>query len=491
MENQSRTIVGTTLSVSLLVLSGLVHAPAEAANENSARRAEVISHWTAERRAAAIPRDLVIDARGLGYLRRADGSLVPHGHQISAANDARPVPQAKPGGNAGSTDNELPQIMGYSPADDATIGASHTFSATVTDNVGVRSVTFVFTYPDGSTTESFSAANSGGDTWSVNLQGFTDGRWNWRIEARDTAKRGGNAAVPVSATFNVSTSGSSSAGGGDIITNEPWTDGGDVQTAVGRLYFQMPSNSKLKGPWNGYVCSGTVVNDGASGRSLILTASHCVYDDANKAFARNVMFIPNQAGGGSSTDRNCDNDPIGCWVPSFGVVDINWTTRVFPANIPWDYAFYVVADSGAHQQGQTITSSDKLDEEVAAMMVSFAPPVIGNNTFGMGYSYSEDPKFMYCEEDMTTEGPDNWWLPSCELSGGSSGGPWLQPPNSGSGTIISVNSWGYTTSPGMAGPKLWGTSAELVMCAAKNENPSSLGDGDAGYIVVVGSYVCP
>jgi hypothetical protein len=490
MKNQSRTMINSsirsTVSLSLLCLFALVHAPAEAANENSARRAQVVSHWTAERRAAAIPRDLVIDSRGLGYLRRTDGSLVPHGHQISAASDARPVPQARPGGGGGGGNNDStpPQIIDFSPNDGATIGATHTFSATVTDDVGVRSVTFTFTYPDGITTESFSASNSGGDTWSVALQGFTDGNWSWHIEARDTAKRGGNAAAPVSATFSVDTGGSGGGGNGDAITNSEWPGGGDVQRAAGRLFFEMPNNSKRKGPWTGYVCSGTVINDAGSSRSVILTAAHCVYDDANKAFARNVLFIPDQTNtSGSGTDRNCGNDPIGCWVASFGVVDLNWTTSVFPNNIPWDYAYYVVADSGAHQQGQIVTSSDTLDAEAPAMMISFGQPAIGDDTFGMGYSYSDDPNFMYCAEGMSTEGTDNWWLPSCGLSGGSSGGPWLQPPNSGNGTVISVNSWGYTTSPGMAGPKLSGTSAECVMEAAKAETPSSLADGDAGRIV--------
>lgn len=203
------------------------------------------------------------------------------------------------------------------------------------------------------------------------------------------------------------------------------------------------------------------------------------------------MFIPDQAGGGSATDRNCDNDPIGCWVTSFGVVDVNWTTRVFPDNIPWDYGFYVVADSGAHQGASS--SSDSLDSAVTPMMIDFTVPAVNDGvagagssdfTHGMGYSYSDDPNFMYCAEDMTTEGAVNWWLPSCGLSGGSSGGPWIQPLNAGSGPIISVNSWGYTTSPGMAGPILSGTSAQCVMDAALiRSSPSNPSDGDAGYAV--------
>jgi hypothetical protein len=91
---------------------------------------------------------------------------------------------------------------------------------------------------------------------------------------------------------------------------------------------------------------------------------------------------------------------------------------------------------------------------------------------------------MYCAEDMTYVDDVNWWLPSCALTGGSSGGPWVQPMDtkSGSGRIISVNSWGYTNRPGMAGPKLAGTSAECVFGEAQGiafDKVSST-DGDAG-----------
>jgi len=275
-----------------------------------------------------------------------------------------------------------------------------------------------------------------------------------------------------------------------IVTNAEWTAGGAIQTAAGRLYFEMPSNAKRKGPWTGYVCSGTVTDDSTNGRSIILTASHCVYDDANKAFARNVLFIPNQAGTtGSGTDLNCDNDPLGCWVPSFGVVDVNWTTRTFPDNVAWDYAFYVVNDQGAHYQGIT-PSTDSLDTAAGSLSVSFTQAYFNDGepsassidfTDALGYSYSDDPNFMYCAEDMTTISNVNWWLPNCGLSGGSSGGPWVQP-NAPDSPIISVNSWGYTNSPGMAGPKLVGTSAECVYNEAKGTDflAGSATDGDAG-----------
>ena len=178
------------LTVGLAVAALLLSVPAEAAGSKADKRRAVIEHWTPARRAAAQPRDLVIDQRGLGYLRRADGSLQPHGHQITA--EGTPTPRARPGD--GGNDTTPPSISNMNP-DGVEIGAAFTFSATVTDDVGLRSVTFVITYPDGTNTQSFSAASSGGDTWSINLSGFSDGDWSWHVEAKDTAKRGGNAAV--------------------------------------------------------------------------------------------------------------------------------------------------------------------------------------------------------------------------------------------------------------------------------------------------------
>jgi len=267
----------------------------------------------------------------------------------------------------------------------------------------------------------------------------------------------------------------------------------------------MPSNAK-RTRWAGYVCSGTVMqDDDATDRSVIITAAHCVYDDANKAFARNVMFIPDQDGTtGAGTDRNCSNDPIGCWTTSFGVVDQNWTASTFPNNKAWDYAYYVVAnDPSAYTPGIVETSST-LDVAAGAMPVNFGPAASRDGTDGiasddftwaLGYSYSDDPNFMYCAEDMSTlQEPANWWLPSCGLSGGSSGGSWLQKPSGVSsaevgdkGQIMSVNSWGYTTSPGMAGPKLdsEASSAACVFATARDGNFTAALEaaGNQGYVV--------
>jgi len=486
-----------------VILAG-TSAPAQSAGPATPaaeRHAGIVEYWTPERRAAAMPRDLVVDSRGLGYLRAPDGSFAPYGHAVAAVDGPRgAMPMARPGGG-GSSDTTPPVIGGLDPAANATIGGSKTFSASVTDASGIKSVSFTV-QKSGGLPQSFNASSSDGTTWTVPLQGFTDGSWSWYVTAKDNGDKGGNTATSAVVSFTVDTGsgggggsdpgGGSGGGSGNVVTNAAW-DGGAVQNAAGRIYFEMPANAKRKGPWNGYVCSGTVATDGVGGRSLIITAAHCVYDDANKAFARNVLFIPNQAGTtGTGTDRNCDNDPIGCWTASFGVVDVNWTTRTFPENIPWDYAYYVVNDSGAHSGAGTATV---LDSAAGSLPVSFATPVVDASdskdyTHALGYSYSDDPNFMYCAEDMTTEGDANWWLPSCGLSGGSSGGPWIQPmdTNTGTGPIISVNSWGYTTAPGMAGPKLAEESSSALCLFAEAKSVSllafvSVADGDAGQVV--------
>jgi len=487
MSNATHRLVSlltASLAAAALLLSPMLHAQESRLHANA--RA-VVEHWTPARLAAATPRDMVIDERGLGYLRRPDGSLVPHGHSIEAQA------QAPRGKTAGGGDTQPPDFSNMSPADGATLtSADQLFSAKITDASGIKSASFVITYPSG-TTQSFSANRGSDDFWTLQLNGFSGGIWGWHVVAKDRAKPG-NTGTSAPSTFTVDLGGDTVVPPGDntVTTNAPWGYDGAVQTAAGRIYFEMPTNTRVRGKprlaWNAYVCSGTVATDDTTGRSVIITAAHCVYEDVEKKFARKVLFIPNQdATTGGGTDTDCSNDPLGCWAPTFGVVDTDWTTDTFPANIPWDYAYYVVEDSGAHS-GKA-TTSEALDVEAGSLDPQFTAPTTGDVTHALGYSYSDDPNFMYCAEAMTTEGSDNWWLPNCGLSGGSSGGPWVQPMDTGTGNgpIISVNSWGYTNSPGMAGPVLSGTTAECLFDKAKSTIFAnvSTADGEAG---VVGCY---
>jgi hypothetical protein len=470
-------IAGSVMT--MLLVASSAGAGAQPGNGNGVGQgsaaADRAEHWTPQRRAAATPRDLVIDHRGLGYLKGVDGSLQPYGHSVAAAAapvrasaPAGAIPNVKPSGGPGGSNSDAPVVSDMDPAAGSTIGSSYDFRAVVTDSDGIKSVDFVITYPD-DRTQSFSASALGGGSYGVDFSGFTAaGGWSWQVVARDNVKRGALSTTTDPVFFTVEVSGVEPPPPppppDGIVTNSEWIGGGAVQTAAGRIYFEMPSNRRGN-RWSGYVCSGTAVADSADETSTILTAAHCVYDDVNKAFARNVLFIPNQAGGGSATDRNCDNDPLGCWAPSHGVVHENWSTSEFPDNIPSDFAYYVVPASGAHD-GAGVDGS--LESEAGTLPVQFAPAATsGDITNALGYSYSDDPNFMYCAEGLTIEGDySDYWLPSCDLSGGSSGGPWIQP-TSGDGPIVSVNSWGYTSQPGMGGPPLTGT-AECVFNEAQS-----------------------
>lgn len=82
------------------------------------------------------------------------------------------------------------------------------------------------------------------------------------------------------------------------ILDDPWTAGGLVQHAVGRIRMTKEGNPK--------VCSGTVVSEPYTDRTVILTAAHCVFDINNGVFADNFVFIPNQDNTtGTNTDSNC------------------------------------------------------------------------------------------------------------------------------------------------------------------------------------------
>jgi len=264
------------------------------------------------------------------------------------------------------------------------------------------------------------------------------------------------------------------------VVNGEWESnwGGTIQTAVGRIYFEFGRS--------GYVCSGTVARDSQADRSIIITAAHCAYDEQADVFATNVLFIPNQAGTtGSGTDTNCDNDPLGCWAPSYAVADTDWATRSWPNNIPWDYAFYIVPSSGAHagpnNKPDGSALSDNLEEAAGSISVSFSPPP-QVHTYGLGYSYAHDPNFMHCAEQLGAQSSSNFnahWLGSCGLSGGSSGGPWIQG-DAEQHTIVAVNSWGFSSSPGMGAPRLDGVNnghAAAVFALAECSTEPTSGHG--------------
>jgi hypothetical protein len=275
------------------------------------------------------------------------------------------------------------------------------------------------------------------------------------------------------------------------VLDAEWPHGGAIQSSTGRILFDFGGET--------HVCSGTVVNDGGiyNERSLILTAAHCAYDvswkwnhykillstciqlltkhfsviqqDLSKQFASNAIFIPDQAGSLAPTDFDCSNDRYGCWYLSFAVIEKGWADSSFPENAQYDYAFYVVHDFvGTHIDGYSEVTG-VLDQDIIPATLDFAADPKSQFFVSFGYSEDYDPSFRYCSGDGKSirEVPNytNLWLPECNLQGGASGGPWLVDiDSSGVGTVMSLNSWGFTDGPGMAGPSLQTSSGSKAQC---------------------------
>jgi hypothetical protein len=252
---------------------------------------------------------------------------------------------------------------------------------------------------------------------------------------------------------------------------------------------------------NPYVCTGTVVDDGDHpDRTIILTAGHCAfqYSSGGGRFADYALFIPNQdETRGRSTDETCSNDPLGCWHPLFAVVDYDWTTKDFPSSVPYDFAFWVIPnDNETHEPGYIYQSQQDLSRVLEDIVERFpidftydqsnAPATF---THGLGYTFSKDPDFRYCAQQLTTKygisSYENLWLSPCDMSGGSSGGPWLKDTtDQGTGTIISINSWGYSSSTGMAGPNFNTEKGSKVECLFEKAKVVDFNDAINGGVIV-------
>ena len=76
-------------------------------------------------------------------------------------------------------------------------------------------------------------------------------------------------------------------------------------SASGKVYFVMGSSA--------YVCSGSVVNDHRTARSLVLTAGHCTYDEANHRFGHQLDVRPRVRRSNLTLGELRRRTTYGCW----------------------------------------------------------------------------------------------------------------------------------------------------------------------------------
>ena len=252
-------------------------------------------------------------------------------------------------------------------------------------------------------------------------------------------------------------------GGGGTVTGASWTGGGEILRASGKVFFEMDSGA--------YVCSGAVANDGRSGYSLILTAAHCAYDEADGGFATNWMFIPEFD---SAPTFTCSQTRYGCWTASALVVHSGFADAggFNTEATKHDFAFAVVPSGGK--------TNAQLDATVGSFPISYTSMSSGTTVYAFGYPAAGKYKgkdLTYCAGPISNDplNENATWGLACRMTGGSSGGPWLAPftTGTGDGTLHGLNSYGYSGISNMYGPK-FNSDTQAVFNAANGATSSDI-----------------
>ena len=245
---------------------------------------------------------------------------------------------------------------------------------------------------------------------------------------------------------------------GGTVTGASWTAGGPVLARTGKVLFSMSG-----GDW---VCSATVITDARSGFSSVISAAHCLYDEAADVFASNWMFVP-------AFDTNptftCSSTAYGCWTARALVVHKGWADEEALTTKATQHDFGVAVVAGGGKTG----TSTQLDTAVGGTY-AVSTTAINTGTVVNAFGYPAAGRYkgkdlIYCA-GPTFQDANNanaTWGIACNMTGGSSGGPWIKGfTQAGGGTITSLNSYGYQGVSNMYGPKFNANTGAVVSTAA-------------------------
>lgn len=190
-----------------------------------------------------------------------------------------------------------------------------------------------------------------------------------------------------------------------------------------------------------YVCSGAATS--SSNLDVVTTAGHCV-NEGPGAFATNWAFVPAYANG---------SRPYGTWTARTLVTTSAWANQ---GDINYDGGFAVMNTlSGSHLTevvgGQGIGFNLARGLSYSAHGYPAAPPFTGETLQSCSGTASDD---IY-------GGTQSQGI-ACNMTGGSSGGPWL----TGGTTINSINSFGYTSVPNVMFGPYFGTQIQSAYTSA-------------------------
>ncbi|WP_330477255.1 peptidase [Streptomyces platensis] len=218
---------------------------------------------------------------------------------------------------------------------------------------------------------------------------------------------------------------------------KPWR--GSVLKTVGRLFFV---NANGADTW----CTATAVK--SANRSAVMTAAHCVRRGSSPVNTNIAMvFVPAYSKG---------KMPYGAFAVRTAVTPRNWE------NDSTDDLSTLVVDADR--------SGRKLTDVVGGQDIAFNRPV-GGTISAFGYSATRPQlgeELLHCVG--TAKEKSGAQAIPCDMSGGSSGGPWLADFNAttGKGTLVSVNSALDSLTPTEMQGEVLGTTAKKVYDRAQH-----------------------
>ncbi|MEU8526729.1 peptidase [Streptomyces sp. NPDC048629] len=203
-----------------------------------------------------------------------------------------------------------------------------------------------------------------------------------------------------------------------------WTGGGAVVKTSGRVFFTFQGRTAS--------CSGNAVT--SQNASTVITAGHCVKYQG--AWHTNWVFVPAYDNG---------NAPYGQWAAAKTLTTPQWEAS---EDINYDVGAAVVAPLGGQKLtavtgAQGIQFNGGYNKPMYAFGFPAASPYDGTKLIHCSGNSSKD--FLFSQDHSL----------GCNMTGGSSGGPWFTgfSESAGTGLQVSVNSFGYTFLPNrMFGP---------------------------------------
>lgn len=197
---------------------------------------------------------------------------------------------------------------------------------------------------------------------------------------------------------------------------------------IGKVFFTLGGTN--------YVCSGNAVN--SANKSTVATAGHCM-NEGPGAYATNFVFVPGYENG---------SRPYGSWTGKTYYAPSQWVTN---GDMQYDTGFVEMNPSPAGELLTDVVGGSGVEFNAARGLTykSFgypaAPPFNGEtlkSCTGTATNDPHNPQFM-------TQG-----IP-CDMTGGSSGGPWFIGSSSG-GLQNSINSYGYSGGSAVMYGPYWG-----------------------------------